>query len=474
MSVTGMSIKRKKTSDRVSDPVEETIEEVVVRSVTEASGHVAHSTAVMPSSSAQSQRQITGPPRRKGKSSNGGTSQPTNGTNPPTRTSSIDFPLNGKAKTTEKSPPRTTTTAAKSPVSANKRLTTSADSAPSSSSSLTSHGKASSISAVAHPLTNGSGTLTNGKSRKRTISEPASPVGTTKKAAKKPKVEEKPSSSCPTLSVVHPQQRRSPHATLPTKPPTDKLSGLLAKRKKRSHEEVLLLDDPPQRPPTQTNPRPRPANTAHKLEKLMRKKEANSPWTWKGKPFTKLLYSAEEKRNIERSCHHAIKHTDGEVIKVGDCVLLRAAKGQQKPHIGKIACFWDSERGEMMMTIFWYWRPEEVPEKFRVPHGEMEVFVSSLRDDNFVSCIEEKCFVLTLHQYARFKAASKDYDTVYHRPLEAFVPELVSSINLKESLPASNIDEQIVYFANLGFEAKSNRFWRYYFRSNRLRKYYLD
>lgn len=55
-----------------------------------------------------------------------------------------------------------------------------------------------------------------------------------------------------------------------------------------------------------------------------------------------------------------------------------------------------------MMTIFWYWRPEEVPDKFRVPHGEMEVFVSSLRDDNFVSCIEEKCFVLTLHQYARY------------------------------------------------------------------------
>ena len=57
--------------------------------------------------------------------------------------------------------------------------------------------------------------------------------------------------------------------------------------------------------------------------------------------------------------------------------------------------------GDMMMTIFWFWRPEEVERAIRPAHGAMEVYVSSLRDENFVSCIDEKCFVLTAHQYAR-------------------------------------------------------------------------
>ncbi|OQV18117.1 putative Bromo adjacent-like proteiny domain-containing 1 protein [Hypsibius exemplaris] len=214
-----------------------------------------------------------------------------------------------------------------------------------------------------------------------------------------------------------------------------------------------------------------PAVKKRKLEALMHRRGEKTVWAWRGKSFRKTVYSKVEKRNMERTCYHAIRHEEGEVIKVGDCVLLRAPKGQE-PHVGKVAAFWADERGDMMMTIFWFWRPEEVEESIRPPHGAMEVFVSSLRDENFVSCIDEKCFVLTAHQYARFMTISKYDDVLYRRPRRPFVPQINSPIN--DLLPEAEIDPAIVYFADKGFDGKSNRFWDYYFRGSKLRKCYLD
>lgn len=54
------------------------------------------------------------------------------------------------------------------------------------------------------------------------------------------------------------------------------------------------------------------------------------------------------------------------------------------------------------MTVFWYWRPEEVERIIRPTHGEMEIYVSNLRDENHVGCIDEKCYVLSALQYAKY------------------------------------------------------------------------
>ncbi|XP_055335024.1 bromo adjacent homology domain-containing 1 protein-like isoform X2 [Paramacrobiotus metropolitanus] len=215
----------------------------------------------------------------------------------------------------------------------------------------------------------------------------------------------------------------------------------------------------------------RPATRRRKLDTIIAKKGERTVWSWRGRSFEKTVYSEAHKCNIQRTCYHAVKHYEGEVIKVGDCVHLRAGKGQ-KPHVGKIAAFWDDEKGDMMMTIFWYWRPEEVETNMRPNHGEMEVYVSNLRDENHVGCIDEKCYVLTLHQYACFLAQQKEDSLLYRRPKERIVPETKSL--LLDDLPDDDTDLDLVYFADKGYDGKHKRFWRYYFRGNRLRKFVSD
>ncbi|MBN3279384.1 S26A4 protein, partial [Polyodon spathula] len=72
--------------------------------------------------------------------------------------------------------------------------------------------------------------------------------------------------------------------------------------------------------------------------------------------------------------------------------------------------------GEVMMSLFWYYRPEhtqggrnlsmhcEVRASLSVclslsTHCENEIFASRHQDENSVACIEDKCYVLTLAQY---------------------------------------------------------------------------
>ena len=69
-------------------------------------------------------------------------------------------------------------------------------------------------------------------------------------------------------------------------------------------------------------------------------------------------------------------------------------------------------------------------------------------------------------------AISKYDDVLYRRPRRPFVPAIESPINAL--VPEPEIDPDIVYFADKGFDGKSNRFWSYYFRGNKLRKCYLN
>ena len=57
--------------------------------------------------------------------------------------------------------------------------------------------------------------------------------------------------------------------------------------------------------------------------------------------------------------------------------------------------------GEMMMNIFWYYRPEQT-DTDRVPKTEdNEVFASRHRDVIPVACIDDKAYVLTFCEYCR-------------------------------------------------------------------------
>ena len=57
--------------------------------------------------------------------------------------------------------------------------------------------------------------------------------------------------------------------------------------------------------------------------------------------------------------------------------------------------------GEMMMSVLWYYRPEQT-EMERLPRRERcEIFASRHRDVVPVACIDDKAYVLTFNEYCR-------------------------------------------------------------------------
>lgn len=55
-----------------------------------------------------------------------------------------------------------------------------------------------------------------------------------------------------------------------------------------------------------------------------------------------------------------------------------------------------------MMSLLWYYRPEHT-EQGRTPADQPdEVFASRHKDSNSVACIDDKCYVLTFHEYCRY------------------------------------------------------------------------
>lgn len=117
-----------------------------------------------------------------------------------------------------------------------------------------------------------------------------------------------------------------------------------------------------------------------------------------------------------------MRHEEGDIIEVRDCVLLKAGpRKNDLPFVAKIAYLWENPEdgsslnhdktfvtmsfpGEMMMSLLWYYRPEHT-EQGRTPADQPdEVFASRHKDSNSVACIDDKCYVLTFHEYCRFVA----------------------------------------------------------------------
>ncbi|XP_010877779.1 bromo adjacent homology domain-containing 1 protein isoform X2 [Esox lucius] len=158
----------------------------------------------------------------------------------------------------------------------------------------------------------------------------------------------------------------------------------------------------------QLGPSCRATSRAAKQHRISRRRATNG-WLPVGLPFKKEVFAVGEETAVLRTCFEAVQR-DGEVIGVRDTVLLRSGpRKKSQPYVAKISALWqDSESGEMMMSLFWYYRPEHT-QGGRNPytHSENEIFASRHQDQNSVACIEDKCYVLTLAQYCRFCALVK-------------------------------------------------------------------
>ncbi|KAJ8684493.1 hypothetical protein QAD02_020285 [Eretmocerus hayati] len=127
-------------------------------------------------------------------------------------------------------------------------------------------------------------------------------------------------------------------------------------------------------------------------------------WSWEGGAFEAKVYLTNEESAIRR-CYAKMRHESGDVLQPRDCVLLKSGpRKADLPFVAKIAALWENpEDGEMMFSLLWYYRPEHTEQGRSDKDSDDEVFASRHRDANSVACIEDKCYILTFHEYCRYR-----------------------------------------------------------------------
>ncbi|XP_014668702.1 PREDICTED: uncharacterized protein LOC106809976 [Priapulus caudatus] len=127
-------------------------------------------------------------------------------------------------------------------------------------------------------------------------------------------------------------------------------------------------------------------------------------WEFDGPSAEKPVYHQNDAPTRLRQCYEAIRHEEGDVIRVRDCVLLRSGfRKKDLPFVAKISAFYENpDDGEIMMGLLWYYRPEHTELTNLPTCVAAELFASKHQDENNVACIEDKCYVLTPHEYARY------------------------------------------------------------------------
>ncbi|KAH7942571.1 hypothetical protein HPB49_025399 [Dermacentor silvarum] len=192
-------------------------------------------------------------------------------------------------------------------------------------------------------------------------------------------------------------------------------------------------------------------------KRLPRRKFAHG-WSWDGEPIQRVVVMNNEDTPRFRLCFPAMRHVEGDVIRVRDCVLLRS--GPRKidlPFVAKVAALWENaDDGEMMMSLLWYYRPEHTDQGRKSHHMEDEIFASKHRDANSVACIEDKCYVLTFAEYCRYRARAKLLEEGIRPPM-AVVPDQEGGYARRDRLPPGRMDPQMVFFCRRVYDFRQKR-----------------
>ena len=127
-------------------------------------------------------------------------------------------------------------------------------------------------------------------------------------------------------------------------------------------------------------------------------------WSWKGTSYQSLVHLKNNEVPVMRKCYPAIKHTEGVVVRMRDCILLNSGSNSKDlPFVAKVSALWENkDGGEMMMSLLWYYRPSDIKNYQQPTYVDDEIFASRHLDVCSVACIEDKCYVLTFNEYCRF------------------------------------------------------------------------
>uniref|UniRef100_A0A3Q3J6Y7 BAH domain-containing protein n=1 Tax=Monopterus albus TaxID=43700 RepID=A0A3Q3J6Y7_MONAL len=220
------------------------------------------------------------------------------------------------------------------------------------------------------------------------------------------------------------------------------------------HVQTPLSDPSPPQPLLQVAKEcpqsAKPPSGVARRRKKARQKPSNG-WQPVGLPFQKEVFSVGEEALVLRKCFEGIQR-DGELIRVRDNVLLKSGPRKKcLPYVAKISSLWEEpESGELMMSLFWYYRPEHTQGGHN-PSIHCE-------DVNSVACIEDKCYVLTLAQYCRFRALVKRRrECVHDSPASLMVPPVVGSAMPIHHCMPDDIDPELVFFCRHVYDFRYGR-----------------
>lgn len=202
---------------------------------------------------------------------------------------------------------------------------------------------------------------------------------------------------------------------------------------------------------------PAPGPKGAKQKKANGRRVTNG-WRPVGVPTEKEVFIAGDDETVFRQCYEGVER-DGEVIRVRDTVLLRSGPRKKSlPYVAKISSLWeDPETGELMMSLFWYYRPEHT-QGGRDPsmHCENEIFASRHQDENSVACIEDRCYVLPLAQYCRFCALVKRRSEGVSGDISV-VPDPSDSFTPPQRLVPDDVDPDLVYLCRHVYDFRYGR-----------------
>ncbi|XP_067274498.1 bromo adjacent homology domain-containing 1 protein [Pseudorasbora parva] len=187
-------------------------------------------------------------------------------------------------------------------------------------------------------------------------------------------------------------------------------------------------------------------------------RQPTNGWRPVGDPTEKEVFIAGDEETVLRQCYEGVER-DGEVIRVRDTVLLRSGPRKKSlPYVAKISALWEDPRtGELMMSLFWYYRPEHT-QGGRDPsmHCENEIFASRHQDENSVACIEDRCYVLPLAQYCRFCALVKRRSEGVSESPPVVPVSSASAIPSHRHVP-DGVDPELVYLCRHVYDFRYGR-----------------
>ena len=205
------------------------------------------------------------------------------------------------------------------------------------------------------------------------------------------------------------------------------------------------------------------------------KKSKLNGWSWHGDAIHIKQYKYNSTRRT-RTYYIGIKRKST-IIYVRDIILIRPPReGIERPYVAKVTSFWSDrleltesdtqlkgglikDHSTMMMTVYWYYRPENVESlMMSICPSDKEVFLSRHYDDNSIACIIDRAFVLSYHSYCRFCALKRFYQEM-SESYENFTPRrVVPRLATKDhSFPPENTDLSLVFYCKSEYNCSTGR-----------------